>query len=422
VSTARDENAALVTSNVVAQESISDDELERSVTNVETGIQNAVELSNNKIVTNGSVESPVSANQLHSMLDAFMTAMQAENAKLASNLESKLNKLSENLDAKLASVCESLDTELNLVSDSLNAKLNSMIANVTSEIRQENDQMRQEFKTQLQTEVQSITKEMEVVRKSTDMELTNCVRNVESVCDGMNESMNTHKFQTDASVNSLRLETNQNKEEVKNKVGELTLEIRSVAFSLDECNSTIQTDRQVYQAEIQKLNLEIENLRTKVNNNQTNQTASAVCTSPQTSTTIRVIDIGQPTSQVSSGVSESGSHISPGVNGVSVCNAYACNNVNHTNTIATSCIETSVDTSQYKELSLPKFSDSSKQVAVHFIRELDEYFTLRKTPEELRRPLVFRSISDPFAKHWMLTTYGQLKSYDDFKKAFTELL
>jgi len=40
---------------------------------------------------------------------------------------------------------------------------------------------------------------------------------------------------------------NQNKEEVKNKVGELTLEIRSVAPSLDECNSDIHTDRQVYQ-------------------------------------------------------------------------------------------------------------------------------------------------------------------------------
>jgi hypothetical protein len=99
-----------------------------------------------------------------------------------------------------------------------------------------------------------------------------------------------------------------------------------------------------------------------------------------------------------------------------VClNVSACNNVNHTNTIATSCIEnvsaqseTSVDTSQFKELSLPKFSGSSKQVAVHFIRHLDEYFTLRKTPEELRLPLVFRSISDPFPKQWLLTTMGNL--------------
>jgi hypothetical protein len=36
------------------------------------------------------------------MLAAFMTAMQAENAKMVKNFESKLNKLSEKLDAKLA--------------------------------------------------------------------------------------------------------------------------------------------------------------------------------------------------------------------------------------------------------------------------------------------------------------------------------
>jgi hypothetical protein len=68
------------------------------------------------------------------------------------------------------------------------------------------------------------------------------------------------------------------------------------------------------------------------------------------------------------------------------------------------------------------FTDSSQQVAVHFVRELDEYFSLRKTPEELHLPLVFRTISDPFAKQWMLTAYRQFKSYEDFKRAFTELL
>jgi hypothetical protein len=148
------------------------------------------------------------------MLSAFMISVQAENAKLASNLESKLNKISENLDAKLASVSESLDTKLNLVSDSLNAKLKLMSANVTSEMRKENDQIRQEFSTQIQTEVQTVAKGLEVVKKSTDMELANCVRNFERVCDGMNEAMNAYKSQTDASVNILRLETNQDKEEV----------------------------------------------------------------------------------------------------------------------------------------------------------------------------------------------------------------
>jgi hypothetical protein len=101
--------------------------------------KNAVGLFNSSNVTSGNDESPVSANQLHSMLAAFMADVQAENAKLASNLESKFNKLSEILDAKLTPVSESLDAKLNLVSGSLNAKLNSIIANVTLEMTNEND-------------------------------------------------------------------------------------------------------------------------------------------------------------------------------------------------------------------------------------------------------------------------------------------
>ena len=240
---------------------------------METNIQKGIDLSNSSNVTSGSDERPVSANQLQSTLAIFMTAMQAENARLASNLEPKLNKLSDDLDAKLASVSESLDTKLDFVSDSLDAKLNSMIPNVTSEMGKENDQIRQEFSPQLQTEVQLITNEVEVVRNSTGTELTNCVQNFEGVCNKINESIIDYKSQTDASLNSLRLETNQNREELENKVDELTHEIRSVVFRLDECNNTIQTDKQNYQLEIQRLNSQIENLRERVNGNLANQTA-----------------------------------------------------------------------------------------------------------------------------------------------------
>jgi hypothetical protein len=92
-----------------------------------------------------------------------------------------------------------------------------------------------------------------------------------------------------------------------------------------------------------------------------------------------------------------------------------CNEVRNPNTITASGVESvsvhsekDVDTIHYNELSLPRFTDSSQQVTVHFVRQLDEHFSLRKTPEELRLPLVFRAISDPFAKQWMLTAYAQL--------------
>jgi hypothetical protein len=94
-STTRDENAASITSNIASQESVSGNELERNVRNVERDNQNVIELSTFSNVTSGSDESPISAKQMHSMLAAFTADMQAENAKLASNLESKFNKLSE---------------------------------------------------------------------------------------------------------------------------------------------------------------------------------------------------------------------------------------------------------------------------------------------------------------------------------------
>jgi len=47
------------------------------------------------------------------------------------------------------------------------------------------------------------------------------------------------------------------------------------------------------------------------------------------------------------------------------------------------------------ELNLPTFADSTKQVLLHFIRDFDQYFNLRPTPDELRLPLTFRAIQEP---------------------------
>jgi len=168
VSTARDKDAASVTSDSARERSTLSNEPGQNTRNTKTNIQEGVDLFNNSKVTSRRDESPVLVHQLQSMFATFMTAMQAENAKLHSNLESKLNKLSDNLDAKLASVSESLDTKLNMVSDRLDVKINSMIANATSEMRRENNQMRQEFTIELQTEVQLIATEVEAVRNSTD--------------------------------------------------------------------------------------------------------------------------------------------------------------------------------------------------------------------------------------------------------------
>jgi hypothetical protein len=61
-------------------------------------------------------------------------------------------------------------------------------------------------------------------------------------------------------------------------------------------------------------------------------------------------------------------------------------------------------------------------VPLHFIRDLELYFPLKRTPEEVKLALVFRAVKEPFAKQWLSSTFERMKSYEEFKKAFTELL
>jgi hypothetical protein len=75
-----------------------------------------------------------------------------------------------------------------------------------------------------------------------------------------------------------------------------------------------------------------------------------------------------------------------------------------------------------EEFSLPTFKNSLKQLVTHFLRELDEYFLVRKTPAELKLPLCFKAIEDPFAKQWFTTIYKTIGTYGNFKTAFTNLL
>jgi hypothetical protein len=61
-------------------------------------------------------------------------------------------------------------------------------------------------------------------------------------------------------------------------------------------------------------------------------------------------------------------------------------------------------------------------VPLHFTRDLDQYFALKRTPEELELPLIFLAVKEPFAKQWFYSAFDQMKNCDQFKKAFTELL
>jgi hypothetical protein len=73
-------------------------------------------------------------------------------------------------------------------------------------------------------------------------------------------------------------------------------------------------------------------------------------------------------------------------------------------------------------LTLTKFSDSKRQHIVNFLEELDSYFQLKDVPEEMRLPIVMKSITEEYSQQWVVTIYKDLRSYDHFKQASTELL
>ena len=121
----------------------------------------------------------------------------------------------------------------------------------------------------------------------------------------------------------------------------------------------------------------------------------------------------------------------PSVHGVNGCSTSVSNYVNSViNQPNNSCSYGNVNvtselhakSAELWELTLPTFSDSTQQVPLHFIRDLDQYFNLRQTPDELCLPLLFRAIQEPFAKQWLSSSFDKLEDYDEFKKAFTELL
>jgi len=110
--------------------------------------------------------------------------------------------------------------------------------------------------------------------------MTNCVQNVQSECNKINSSIKDYKSHTDTSMNSVSSTVIQKREEVENKLGNITHELRSVASCLDQCNCSIQMDNRNYLLEIQSLESLTEILRPKYYGNLEMHSKSAVCVSP----------------------------------------------------------------------------------------------------------------------------------------------
>jgi len=71
------------------------------------------------------------------------------------------------------------------------------------------------------------------------------------------------------------------------------------------------------------------------------------------------------------------------------------------------------------ELSLLTFS-SREQSAVHFLKDLDEYFKLKSVDERLKLTLVSKSLTEEYAKNWFMAIKEHISSYEEFKIKFLD--
>jgi hypothetical protein len=182
----------------------------------------------------------------------------------------------------------------------------------------------------------------------------------------------------------------------------LNRSVESIENEVRTVSAALLAEKQSNRSEFQKVNLAVNRIEAKIIGGLATQTQSAVYTTPHHTSLVRAEDIGQGNSNTTvSPQSHSENSSNTSVSGVNTCNAFTCNvsvdNVSdkfcNGNVNALSVIVPNGCT-DLNELSLPKFNNSAKQVVAHFLRELDEYFTIKKTPNALKLPLCFRAIED----------------------------
>jgi hypothetical protein len=148
-------------------------------------------------------------------------------------------------------------------------------------------------------------------------------------------------------------------------------------------------------SESQKVNLAVSCIEAKITAGLATQTQSDVCTTPHNTSLVRAEDVGQGNNNITASPHRhiDNTSCAASMSVLNTCNVSACNgSVNNVpdmscnNNVNALSVVVPNDYADLNELSLSKFKNSAKQAVIHFLRELDEYFTLKKMPYELKLP------------------------------------
>jgi hypothetical protein len=154
-----------------------------------------------------------------------------------------------------------------------------------------------------------------------------------------------------------------------------------VGSNFDTISGEIQNIEQYSAAEISRLSATLD-LQAKLVRGTSDNTSSAV----PVRAGIRSEEVQLVDSVINTAGSNNALPSVPGANGANVCSTSVCNDVNSViNQPASSCSYGNVNATselhakiaELCALTLPTFSDSTKHVPLHFIRDLEQYLNLR---------------------------------------------
>jgi len=342
--------------------------------------------------------SNISRYQLQEFLNIVMQGIKAESAKQTAALQEVSEKQTAKLTAESAKLTSSLESLKSEIKEENERLANSLAAKFEAA----HDKIREDFEAKLSSEIITVSEKIDNVRKDNEGKISKLSSTIDEVYDSVSEKIDTNVNQTKEAIDQIR-------EYVDDKFRAVLGDRRQVSKNADE---------------ISKAQATLGELQNKI--------ASVSFNTPQSAdsgnTIVRVISTDQQAASTSSGL---GANIFPSTNGVSVSSNPACHDsTSIVSQTSNSGVYTNVNvTSEERnrsvdlnELTLPLFTDSSKQVPLHFIRDLDLYFRLKQTPDYLKLPLTFRAVQEPIAKQWFSSTYDKLNCYDEFRKGFTDLL
>lgn len=294
------------------------------------------------------------------------------------------------------------------------AKFTSAVENLRSEIREENeklassltakfeaahDKIRVDFEAKLTAEIVTVASRIDTVQKDTAGEIVKVASTIDQVYADVTGKVETAVTQT--------------KEGMTQYVDD---KFKAVA-------GDVQKFRKIAN-EVSKMQVTLGELQNKVVSVGSNKPQSA----DAGDAIVRVVTTDHQVASTSGGVSASVLNNTTSAS-VSSTPAYQDSHSvvsQHSNSSVSSNVNVTPEeharSVDLNELTLPLFTDSSKQVPLHFIRDLDLYFKLKQTPAHLKLPLTFRAVQEPIAKQWFSSTYEKLNSYDEFRKGFTDLL